>query len=96
MHQGLRVERLENLLRHLQTYLVLTFYNLIYDLCENPGWTLPDALQYRVFLYDQMMKRLADKTRAFPTRRHPGSSLDFDGIDGGTRMAIAAVESPDK
>jgi hypothetical protein len=58
MHRGRGSAVLPRLIQHLHTYLGVTLYNLLYDLHNHTGWTLPDALKHRELLFNSFLKRL--------------------------------------
>jgi hypothetical protein len=58
MHRGRGSSMLPRLIQHLHTYLGQTLYNLLYDLENHPGWSVPDALKHRELLYEKFVRKL--------------------------------------
>ena len=58
MHQGFCPPRTRQLIQHLHSYYILTMHNLIGDLKRNPSWSIFDAFEHRLLLYDHFQNRL--------------------------------------
>jgi len=58
MHRGRGSAVLPRLIQHLHTYVGHTLYNLLYDLHNHAGWSVPDALTHRALLFDRFLDRL--------------------------------------
>lgn len=58
MHQGVGVSGLRQLIQHLHSYYHLAYNSLLVDLYYHDEWTVADAFEYRVVMYNHFLSRL--------------------------------------
>lgn len=67
-HKGSAPSGTRQLIQHLNSYYITTYYNLIFDLLNNPTWRITDALEHRVSMYDYFIDRLRKQDEEPPKR----------------------------
>lgn len=60
IHRGVCKPGTSQLIQHLHTYLVATIHNIIYEIQNNTGWTVADALEHRLMLYEYFVRQLRE------------------------------------
>ncbi len=57
-HKGISLNGIRQLIQHLNSYYIAAYFNLIHDLEHNPEWSIADAFEHRVNMYDYVVSRL--------------------------------------
>jgi hypothetical protein len=98
-HQGISPKGTRQLIQHLNSYYIITYYNLIYDLGNNKDWSIADALQHRLSMYDYFISRLKEYSQnpiCFDALINASILLNDSGKEGAWKWLNEPLEDKKK
>jgi hypothetical protein len=98
-HKGISQNGTRQLIQHLNSYYITAYFNLIYDLYYNPEWSISDAFEHRLMMYDytiQQLKNYEEKPFSFEMLLNMSLALRETCKEGAWKLKKeeAAVELP--